>query len=252
MIFKSQSSKILSWSAICFGAALLYWSEFPLKKQNQTAFYFAPPEIITHFSLGFSDLYADLLWMRLIQDIDFCSSQKKLPIYDGKTKYHCEKGWSFKMSDAITELAPRFLTVYRISGSIMSILMGDKQGAKQIYDKALKHFPNTWEIYFSAGYHYLLELKKEERAAELLIRSADLGGPYWLYGLAAKTYGKLGKLLLSKAILQEAIKKDITGKYKSSLKFRLKKLEKEIKKSKNSFQPNTPLERGANRKGEGI
>ena len=243
MFFKDQISKFLSLSAFLFAISFFYLSEFPLKKQNQKPVYFAPPEIITHFSLGFSDLYADLLWMRLIQDIDFCGSQKGIPIYDGSKKYHCEKGWSFKMAEAITELAPRFLTVYQMSGSIMSIIMGDKQGAKQIYDKALKYFPNHWKIHFSAGYHYLLELKEEEKAAKLLIRSADLGGPYWLYALAAQTYSKLGKLLLSKEILLEAIKKDITGKYKSPLEFRLKQVEEEIEKSKNAFQPKTPFQR---------
>lgn len=230
--FKIQISTILICSAFCFSIALFCFNEFPLKKPKQKPVYFAPPEIITHFSLGFSDLYADLLWMRLIQDIDFCNSQKGLPSYDGHKKYHCEKGWSFKMSNAITELAPRFLTVYQISGSIMSILMGDKQGAKQIYDKALKNFPNHWRIHFSAGYHYLLELKEEEKGAKLLIRAADLGGPYWLYALAAKTYGNLGKLFLSREILLEAIKKDITGKYKKSLEFRLKQVEQDIKKIK--------------------
>lgn len=218
-----------------FGLSLIYWSEFSVERGDQRPVYFAPPEIITHFSFGFSDLYADLLWMRLIQDIDFCSSQQGIPIYDGKKKHHCEKGWSFKMTDAITELAPRFLTVYQISGPIMSILMGDKLGAKQIYDKALKHFPNHWKMHFSAGYHYLLELEEDEKAAQLLIRAADLGGPYWLYALAAKTYGELGELFLSRDILLSAIEKDITGKYKDSLEFRLRDIEKKIKQSKRAF-----------------
>ena len=227
--------KTLILLAVSFGVALFFFNETVFKKQKSHPVYFAPPELISRFSLGFSDLYADILWMRLIQDIDFCNSQKGLPIYDGQTKYQCERGWSFKMTDAITELAPRFLTVYEISGSIMSVIMGDKQGAKKIYDKALKNFPNHWKIHFGAAYHYLLELEEEERAAELLIRAADLGGPYWLYALAAKTYGEMGKLLLSREILVEAIKKDITGQYKKALELRLKKVEQKIRQSKSSF-----------------
>ena len=169
--------------------------------------------------------------MRLIQDIDFCSSQKGIPIYDGKIKYQCEKGWSFKMTEAITELAPRFLSPYEISGSIMSIIMGDKLGAKKIYDKAIKNFPNNWKLHFSAGYHYLIELKEEEKAARLLIKAADLGGPRWLYALAAKTYGKLGQLLLAREILVLAIKRDISGEYKKALEYRLQKVEQKIKQS---------------------
>ena len=200
------------------------------KKQTSRPFYFAPPEIISQFSFGFSEIYADILWMRLLQDIDFCSSTKGLPLYDGKTKYQCEKGWSYKMTSAITELAPRFLAPYEISGSIMSIIMGDRLGAQKIYDKAVQRFPGNWRIHFSAGYHYLMELKEEEKAAPLLIRSADLGGPFWLYALAAKTYGKIGKLLLSKEILLQAIEKDFKGEYKKALELKLREVEEAIEK----------------------
>ena len=196
--------------------------------QGKKPFYFAPPETIKHFSFGFPELYADILWMRLLQNIDFCSSQKGLPIYDGKTKYQCEKGWSFKMSAAITELAPRYLKPYQISGSIMSVIMGDKQGAKIIYDKALRNFPEHWKIHFSAGYHYLMELKEEERAAQLLRRAGDLGGPHWLYALSAQTYSRLGQLLLSREILRQAIETDPTGQYQKALQKRLDQVEEEI------------------------
>ena len=226
--------KLMLIALFCF-LSLFLMSETDIKKRKRKPFYFAPSHLIKHFSFGFSDVYADILWMRLIQDIDFCNSQKGLPKYDGKIKYQCEKGWSFKMTDAITELAPRFLIPYEISGSIMSVMMRDKQGAKKIYDKAIKNFPNDWKIYFSAGYHYLLELKQEKRAAELLIQAADLGGPHWLYALVAKTYGKLGQLFLARDILIEAIKKDITGQYTKALKLRLKKVEQQIRKSKIRF-----------------
>ena len=217
--------------SLFFSGSLVFLQHFSLEKQEKKPFYFAPPELIRHFSFGFPDLYADILWMRLIQDIDFCSSSKGLPVYDGKTKYQCEKGWSYKMTSAITELAPRFLSPYEISGSIMSVIMRDKLGAKKIYDKAVKNFPKNWKIHFSAGYHYLIELKEEERAAELLKKAADLGGPHWLYALAAKTYGKMGKLFLSREILIEAIKKDLKGEYKKALELRLEKVEQQIKQS---------------------
>ena len=219
--------KILTLLCLIFSGTLFLF-EPQFKKKDKKPFYFAPPEVIKRFSFGFDDLYADILWMRLIQNIDFCSSKKGIPIYDGQTKYQCEKGWSYKMTSAITELAPRFLTPYEIAGSIMSVIMGDKLGAKKIYDKALKVFPNHWQIHFSASYHYLVELKEEEKAAKLLIKTADLGGPLWLYALAAKTYQKKGQLLLAKEILSQALKKDPTGKHKKAFEIRLKQVEKEL------------------------
>ncbi len=222
-------------SVIFFAGLTVFFPHSKWKERKKSPLYFAPPELIERFSFGFSELYADILWMRLIQDIDFCGSKKGRPVYDGKIKYQCEKGWSFKMTDAITELAPRFLRPYEISGSIMSVIMGDKRGAKKIYDKAVKNFPGNWKIHFSAAYHYLVELKEEETAARLLIKAADLGGPHWLYALAAKTYGEMGKLLLSREILILAIKKDIQGDYKKALSARLKKVEERIQSLQTPF-----------------
>lgn len=209
-----------------------FLGSFQSKDQQKKPFYFAPPEVIHHFSLGFSDLYADILWMKLIQNIDFCSSQKGLPIYDGTRKYQCEKGWSYKMTLAITNLAPLFLKPYEISAGIMSILMGDKLGAKIIYDKACKNFPDNWKIHFSAGYHYLIELQDKKKAAQLFTKAAKLGGPPWLYALVSKTYGDMGKLLLSREVLLLALQQNITEQYKEVLKARLKELEEKIKQSK--------------------
>lgn len=225
-------SYLLSLLSFFFALGLVFFNPNKSEKQEKKPFYFTPPELIRYFAFGFPDLYADILWMRLIQDIDFCSSEKGLPVYDGKKKYRCETGWSYKMTDAITELAPRFLKPYEISGSIMSVIMGDKLGAKKIYDKGVERFPNNWKMHFYAGYHYLLELKEEEKAAKLLRRAADLGGPFWLYALSAKTYEKMGKLILSRQILMEAIKKDWTGQYKKALEYKLQQVEEEIQKSK--------------------
>jgi len=205
------------------------------KDLERKPFFFAPPELIKYFSFGFPDLYADILWIKHIQNIDFCNFQKGKPKYNKSKIYQCEKGWSYKMAEAITELAPRYLKPYKVSGTIMSIIMGDQQGAKMIYDKGIKNFPDDWELHFFASYHYLLELKDLKKGAELLVQAADLGGPLWLYTLAAKTYSQGGHLLLSREVLKTAIKKDSTNSYKKILESKLKAVEKKIRKSKFSF-----------------
>lgn len=191
--------------------------------------YFAPPQSIKHFSFGFAEVYGDILWLRLIQDMDFCSSAKGKPVYKGNSKYQCQEGWSYKMTDALTELTPRFFSPYLTASSVMSVIMGDKMGAKKIYDKGVKRFPKRWNLLFHAGYHYLWELKDEKRGTELLLQSARNGGPKWLYSLAAKKYKKTGKLLLAREILQEFMEKDTKGEYQKIIKEKLKEIETEIK-----------------------
>ena len=191
--------------------------------------YFAPPQAIKYFSFGFSEVYGDMLWLRLIQDMDFCSSEKGKPVYERKAKYQCQKGWSYRMTDALTELTPRFLPPYLTASSIMSVIMGDKEGAKKIYAKGLKRFPENWNLYFHAGYHYMWELKDEAQGTELLLQAARKGGPQWLYGLVAKKYKKFGKLLLAHQVLEEFLTKDPEGKYQKVIEERLKEIKKELK-----------------------
>ena len=219
--------KKLLFICVALGLSLITFQPAFQNKQERP-FYFAPPRDIKYFSLGFQELYADILWMRLLQNIDFCNSTEGLPVYDGTKKYSCSEGWSYKMTDTITELAPRFLAPYKTAGSIMSVIMGDKMGAKKIYDKALKNFPNNWRLHFSAAYHYLIELEQEEEAIPLLIKTADLGGPFWLYALAAKSYKKLGRLLIAQEILKSAIKDNRSKDYREAFKDRLKEVEKEL------------------------
>lgn len=163
--------------------------------------------------------------------MDFCHSEKGLPVYDGKTKYSCEEGWSYQMMNLITELAPRFLKAYEVSGSILSIVMNDVLGAKKIYDKALENFPDIWRLHYTASYVYLNQLNDIEKGAYHLKRAADLGGPKWLYSLASKSYKKINQLNLARQILLEAIKKDKEGVFKAHFEKKLKEIEDEIKKA---------------------
>lgn len=223
--------KALIVISLLFGLSVIVFQPV-FQKKSERAFYFAPPRDIKYFSFGFEELYADILWMRLLQNIDFCKSKDGFPIYDGTQKYSCREGWSYKMTDAITELAPRFLAPYKIAGSIMSVIMGDKIGAKKIYDKGMKNFPNNWRLHFSAAYHYLIELEQDEQAIPILIKTADLGGPFWLYALAAKSYKKLGRLLIAQEVLKSAIADNRSKEYREAFKDRLKEVEKELEKLK--------------------
>lgn len=193
-------------------------------KNYKKPYYFAPPEVIKHFSFGYNDVYADLLWIRYIQDADFCNSEQGTPVYDGNKKYKCDKGWGFYMANAITALAPKFRKPYLFAGSILGILSGDKEGARIIFDKAIQQFPNDWEVLFSAAHHYLFELDNKATAASLLIRSVENGGPMWLYTLAAKLYTESGKKEVAEQLLQKLIKDDPNSPYVEGFKNKLKEI----------------------------
>ena len=189
-------------------------------------YYFSPPEVIKYFTFGYDDIYADLLWVRYIQNSDFCSFEKGIPVYDGKTKYNCHKGWAYHMANAITELAPRFKRPYITSSVMMGIIMGDKEGARLILDKAVKSFPNEWDVFFHAGHHYLLELNQPSVAADLLLNAAKKGGPYWLYSLSAKLYSESGRTDVAEQMMVKMIEDDPDGPFVKTYERRLSEIRK--------------------------
>jgi len=199
---------------------------FGLEKRSvyRKPYYFAPPEVIKHFAFGYNDIYADLLWVRYIQNADFCRYEQGIPVYDGRTKYKCHKGWAYHMSNAITELAPRFKRPYILSGVIMGVIMGDKEGTRIILDKAVDRFPDDWNVFFHAGHHYLMELNQPRKAADLLLNAAKKGGPIWLYSLSAKLYSESGRLDVAERMIMNLIEDDPDSSFINGFKRRLREI----------------------------
>ena len=218
---------------IFFLIGITFSHKTPFQPPNRPL-YFAPSSVIKHFSFGFSDLYADLLWVRLIQDIDFCELEKGHPIYNKEViSFQCEKGWSYKVADAITELSPRFLKPYEVSPLILSIVMGDKEGAQSLFDKGVKRFPSNWRIHFYSGYHELFEMKNKRKAYDQLLIAAQNGGPQWLHSLVSKGYSELNEWFLARKVLTDFSSKEMG--YDRLIQKRIREMDQKIKKLKLGF-----------------
>jgi len=227
---KSQIYTILLGAIAIAG---IYFFSFEKTTVYRKPYYFAPPEVIKYFAFGYNDIYADLLWIRYIQNADFCRYEQGIPVYDGRMKYKCHKGWAYHMSNAITELAPRFKKPYVLSSVIMGVIMGDKEGARLILDKAVERFPDDWNISFHAGHHYLMELNQPQKAADLLLNSAKNGGPIWLYSLSAKLYSESGRLNVAERMIIKLIEDDPDGSFVTGFKRRLREIRKLKEKTSN-------------------
>lgn len=190
--------------------------------------YFSPPNTLVYFSLGYRDFIANLMWIRFIQDADFCSFKKGIPVYTGGKNY-CKWGWSYRMADAITQLAPRFKKVYRFSYTILNIFTGDILGAEKILLKGLKYFPSDWKLNFAATYFYSLEVKNTKLAAYYAHQSAKNGGPYWLYGFSATQYRESKNALLGETILKNLLNSGLSEKKTVYVHKYLKKLQEQYR-----------------------
>lgn len=175
-----------------------------------------PSPELQYLHFGFRDAMADSFWVRVIQNIDFCHNKDaKVAANMGigvddilaqeLKPSRCHKGWVFQMLDLITNLAPKFRRVYRIGADILSVAVDDREGARIIYDKGIKNFPNYWELAYSASYHYLFEYQNPSRAGDLLIQAAEAGGPTWFRQMAGTLYTRSGQLTLAEITLKDFI-----------------------------------------------
>lgn len=158
-----------------------------------------PPPHLERFSFGYQEVIADTLWIRALQDFDYCDSK----IADNVCR---NNSWLFLMLDSITNLSPNFRIPYAAGALALTVIITDIDGATKIFDKGVKAFPNDWPLLYRAAYHYLYEVNDKKRAAELLIAAGKNGAPPWVFSLAGRLYSDSGKVDLAKALLEQMIR----------------------------------------------
>lgn len=144
-------------------------------------------------TFGFHELGADLLWLRFIQNLDYCR----------EIKIGCQMGWGYQMVSVIHDLAPKFRIPMAVGPMSLSVLNDDYKGADELFRKAIKAFPNDWPILYRAGYHFLEEGNDPVLASELFERAEENGGPNWLSSLAARSAEKAGRAEIAMRILED-------------------------------------------------
>lgn len=205
-----------SFSVLLIFFSQLYANKGLLQKPRDLL---APPAGIEHFTFGHQDVAADFLWIRAIQDFDYCDQQIAQNLCIGKT-------WLYKMLNTITELSPKFRMPYATGAVALSVMVSDIPGAAIIFDKGTLNFPNDWPILYRAGYHYLYEVRDKKKAADLFIRAARNGAPNWVYSLAGGLYNESNERALADAILQEMIKSEQDPAIIKRLREKLAKIHK--------------------------
>lgn len=222
---------------------------------------FAPPETIKYFTFGYAETMADSLWIRVIQDIDYCENvedsdrareeeaadwdrlsaeeqhRRSLPpALSGDPTLHrararCELGWVYTYINAITELAPRFRMPYSAGATIMSVMVDDREGARLIFEKGIRQFPDDWTMSYRAAYHYLYEVNDPARAAELLVLAGEKGAPGWVKVLASRLFTVAGRAELAKTVLLETLAATPEGPAAERIRRRLKEVDEALRRS---------------------
>ncbi|PIS10220.1 MAG: hypothetical protein COT73_10555 [Bdellovibrio sp. CG10_big_fil_rev_8_21_14_0_10_47_8] len=186
--------------AAVFIAASLFFRPAALVEKRALI---APPPQLEYFSFGFQMPIADSLWIRAIQDMDYCEAKGE--------EGHCRNNsWLYQTLDTISRLAPDFYQTYSIGGVALSILVSDVEGGAKILEKGTRVFPKKQRLLYLAGYHALYEEKDKKKAAYYYQKCAENGGTPWIYSLAAGLYDETGERELALKIYEGLKDQDIS------------------------------------------
>ena len=157
--------------------------------------YLTPPQI-EHLTFGAKEQVADSLWLRAVQDFDYCEQ----PTGHLQCISH---GWLFHLLDILTNLSPHFHVAYAMGGLALTVIVNDIAGASIIFDKGVKAFPHDWVILSRAAYQAIYEEKNNAKAAGLLKRAGENGGPGWYFMLASRLETKDGNLEFTEILIKQ-------------------------------------------------
>ncbi len=207
---------LLSFAALVC-SFLIYWTT----NQSQTLKvkdFISPPKGIEHFAVGMRPQMADLIWIRSIQDFDYCEKSE----HSKKCK---DNDWLYRMLKAVVTLDPKYYSAYASGALALSVLVSDYEGATEIYNMGIKEFPDDWVLLYRAGYHFLFEVNDFEKASQLYSRVSDLGGPFWAVNLGKRLNTKEGKLEVGRKVLQHMIRAEMPPQFAERLSEKLKSIE---------------------------
>jgi hypothetical protein len=188
-----------------------------------------PPANLKFFTLGYSEIVADSLWLRTIQDFDYCENR---PAGAKNTDAICKEGWVYKMVNEVVELAPHFRQPHYFGPVMLTVVVNDVQGASKIFDIATERFPIDEQILFAAAYQALIEEKNLSKASILLIRAGKAGALPWVYALAGQLQMRSGQLRLAKTTLEGALATTEAGPVADRIQHRLDDVNAELAKQK--------------------
>lgn len=153
-------------------AVLLFFIQHELKKTVQIE-KVSPDkqEAITNFNedllaittLGQKRMLSSLLWVHTLMESDI----ERYQLRDLQS-------WMYLRFNTITELDPYFYDAYIVGGKYLSVIKDDITGAKEIFDKGIRVYPNDYWLNFYSGFHYYFELDDPEMAVkryEVALRS---------------------------------------------------------------------------------
>ena len=133
-------------------------------------------DTLSFISFGYPHLITNLLWLRFLQ----ATPTTKVP--KGETS------WIYYDLNTILDLDPYFLPAVHQGGIFLSIITEDKEGARLLFEKGTRLFPNDWRTRAYLAYHYDWELGNKAKAGENYLIGSKLPNAPIILGLLAARF----------------------------------------------------------------
>ncbi|MHB8893726.1 MAG: hypothetical protein ACYC99_00910 [Candidatus Geothermincolia bacterium] len=134
-------------------------------------------------TLGFSNLAADVLWIRAVS------------YFGGHVLTDNEYPWLYRILVQVTSLDPPFMYPYLFGGMALALKPQHGEESVAMLTRGMINYPGDWRYPFYIGFNAFYNQRDPERAAGLMRYAASLpGSPQYLPPLAASLLAETGRV----------------------------------------------------------
>ena len=134
-------------------------------------------------TLGFSNLAADVLWVRAVS------------YFGGHMLTDREYPWLYRILVQVTTLDPTFSYPYVFGGMALALKPASVDESIAMLTRGMTNYPGDWRYPFYIGFNAFYNQRDPVRASELMRYAASLpGSPEYLPRLAASLLAESGRL----------------------------------------------------------
>ncbi len=142
-------------------------------------------------TLGFSNLAADVLWI------------KAIGYFGGHALTDREYPWLHHILEQVTTLDPNFKYPYYFGGIVLALEPGTAEKSIALLVKGMRVYPGDWRFPFYIGFNSFYHLQDPERAAVFMRHAASLpGSPEYVSRLAASLMAETGRVATAVIFLE--------------------------------------------------
>ncbi|MEK7485859.1 MAG: hypothetical protein AABZ60_16175 [Planctomycetota bacterium] len=154
--------RILGYLFLLGGMGSIYFlqekiSPINFEIEKRKVFYLPSSNACKVISLGFYELYADILWIRVTQFYSEKMFDPSRPLKPEERELYYKK--IVQCFETITDLDPYYRDVYDIGKSLLLALKGDDEASMKLLKKGYEYNKHDWRYSYDLGVSYLLELK---------------------------------------------------------------------------------------------